>query len=84
MSFTEDTTLSMIRIWNYNKSRIHSYRGVRGVRISLNGVVIFEGEVRGNFLNTHPRCMLFNLKLSISRRVQQLCCSGRIIMFSLF
>lgn len=40
------TTLSMLRIWNYNKSRIHSYRGARRVSIDFDGVTIFEGEVR--------------------------------------
>lgn len=38
--------LSMLRMWNYNKSRIHSYRGVRRVAIELDGVSIFHGEVR--------------------------------------
>ena len=36
----------MLRMWNYNKSRIHSYRGVRRVAIELDGVSIFHGEVR--------------------------------------
>ena len=27
------TTISMIRIWNYNKNRIHSYRGVKDLII---------------------------------------------------
>lgn len=30
---------------NYNKSRIHSYRGVKDVRITLDEVVIFVGEI---------------------------------------
>ena len=36
----------MIRIWNYNKSRIHSYRGARLVSIDLDGKAIFKGEIR--------------------------------------
>ena len=36
----------MIRIWNYNKSRIHSYRGARMVNIDLDGKPIFKGEIR--------------------------------------
>jgi len=40
------TTLSMLRIWNYNKNRIHSYRGAKRVCIDFDGVNIFEGEVR--------------------------------------
>ena len=39
-------TLSMLRIWNYNKSREQSFRGMRMVKITLDGGVIFEGEIR--------------------------------------
>ena len=39
------TTISMIRIWNYNKSRIHSYRGARLVTCELDGKTIFRGEI---------------------------------------
>ena len=45
VDFHTPTTLSMIRIWNYNKSRTHAYRGVRVVRLSLDDRVIFEGEI---------------------------------------
>ncbi|XP_049336022.1 katanin-interacting protein isoform X2 [Astyanax mexicanus] len=37
--------LAMIRIWNYNKSRIHSFRGVREVEMMLDGRCIFRGEI---------------------------------------
>ncbi|XP_017543664.1 katanin-interacting protein isoform X1 [Pygocentrus nattereri] len=37
--------LAMIRIWNYNKSRIHSFRGVREVEMTLDGRCIFRGEI---------------------------------------
>jgi len=36
----------MIRIWNYNTTRIHSYRGARYVEISLDGRCIFKGEIK--------------------------------------
>jgi protein JBTS26 len=39
------TTISMIRVWNYNKSRIHSYRGARLVTCELDGETIFRGEI---------------------------------------
>lgn len=54
------TSISMIRLWNYNKSRAHSFRGVRHARLILygsprsnttalrpesSGSVIFEGEI---------------------------------------
>ncbi|XP_073974517.1 katanin-interacting protein-like isoform X3 [Rhodnius prolixus] len=38
-------TIAMIRIWNYNKSRIHSYRGVKDMQITLDDKKIFEGEI---------------------------------------
>lgn len=37
--------LSMIRIWNYNKSRIHSLRGVKHVVIYFDDVPIFAGQI---------------------------------------
>ncbi|CAE7406632.1 Katnip [Symbiodinium natans] len=40
------TEISMIRVWNYNKSRLHSSRGVRDLEILLDGHAIFIGEVR--------------------------------------
>jgi hypothetical protein len=46
IEFDKLTTLSMIRIWNYNKSRTHCYRGVKEVQIKLNSQVIYEGTIR--------------------------------------
>uniref|UniRef100_H3AUB4 Katanin interacting protein n=1 Tax=Latimeria chalumnae TaxID=7897 RepID=H3AUB4_LATCH len=45
ISFTNSCQLAMIRIWNYNKSRIHSFRGVKDVEIILDGKSIFKGEI---------------------------------------
>lgn len=45
-TFDDDISISMIRIWNYNTSRIHSYRGARYVEVSLDDTVIFKGEIR--------------------------------------
>ncbi|XP_045537257.1 protein KATNIP homolog [Papilio machaon] len=39
------TTLALLRLWNYNKSRIYSTRGVRLVQIKLDDKVIFQGEI---------------------------------------
>ena len=36
----------MIRIWNYNKSRIHSTRGVRHISIRIDEQLIFFGEIK--------------------------------------
>jgi len=41
----ESKTISMIRVWNYNKSRIHSYRGARDIAIKLDENPIFLGEI---------------------------------------
>lgn len=46
IEFEEPTTISMIRIWNYNKSRIHSFRGARYIEIQLDNHMIFKGEIR--------------------------------------
>ena len=37
--------LSFTSFQNYNKSRIHSYRGVRDVEMTLDGCDIFKGEI---------------------------------------
>ncbi|XP_034834983.1 protein KATNIP homolog isoform X1 [Maniola hyperantus] len=42
---TTCTKLALLRIWNYNKSRIYSSRGVRLVQIKLDDQVIFHGEI---------------------------------------
>ena len=39
-------TVSMLRLWNYNKSRIHSYRGARYMEVLLDERPIFKGEVQ--------------------------------------
>jgi hypothetical protein len=53
-------TISMIRLWNYNKSRIHSFRGARLVEICLDSPAntIFRGQIKraaGN-LNDPENC----------------------------
>ncbi|RMX37150.1 hypothetical protein pdam_00023677, partial [Pocillopora damicornis] len=45
ITFAESTRIAMIRIWNYNKSRIHSFRGVRCIDLTLDGSLIFQGEI---------------------------------------
>ncbi|KAK7919767.1 hypothetical protein WMY93_011051 [Mugilogobius chulae] len=37
--------VAMIRVWNYNKSRIHSFRGVKEIEMLLDGICIFRGEI---------------------------------------
>ncbi|XP_073398870.1 katanin-interacting protein isoform X4 [Dendrobates tinctorius] len=43
--FASPCNVAMIRIWNYNKSRIHSFRGVKDIEILLDHGVIFRGEI---------------------------------------
>ncbi|KAL4239443.1 hypothetical protein ACF0H5_000258 [Mactra antiquata] len=44
-TFEKPCKIALIRIWNYNKSRIHSYRGAKDVIICLDSSVIFKGEI---------------------------------------
>lgn len=51
--------ISMIRMWNYNKSRIHSFRGARNLKIQFDERKIFEGEIKkasGILENCKDRC----------------------------
>ena len=45
LEFEDEMEIAMIRIWNYNKSRIHSTRGARFVEMALGGKLIFIGEI---------------------------------------
>jgi len=46
VTFSREVSLSMIRIFNYNKSRTYSFRGVRSCRILMDELLIFHGEIR--------------------------------------
>ncbi|XP_073489123.1 katanin-interacting protein isoform X3 [Aquarana catesbeiana] len=45
LDFASPCQIAMIRIWNYNKSRIHSFRGVKDIKIVLDHTLIFKGEI---------------------------------------
>ncbi|XP_069124311.1 katanin-interacting protein-like isoform X2 [Argopecten irradians] len=45
LTFEKPCKVALMRIWNYNKSRIHSYRGVKDAVITLDNVPIFKGEI---------------------------------------
>mmetsp|Transcript_13961 Transcript_13961/g.16857 ORF Transcript_13961/g.16857 Transcript_13961/m.16857 type:complete len:874 (-) Transcript_13961:312-2933(-) len=45
VNFNGPTTVSCIRVWNYNKSRIHASRGARYVEMHLDNQKIFAGEI---------------------------------------
>lgn len=69
--------LSMIRVWNYNTTRIHSYRGARYVEVSLDGKPIFKGEIRrapGSVLedvDVCHECILFTTNASILHLIEK-------------
>lgn len=42
IEFVTPVTLALIRVWNYNKSRVHTARGARMVSMFLDGIPIFE------------------------------------------
>ena len=46
IEFSTVVAISMIRVFNYNKSRTHVVRGVRLCRILLDGIPVFMGELR--------------------------------------
>uniref|UniRef100_A0A1I7VML8 DUF4457 domain-containing protein n=1 Tax=Loa loa TaxID=7209 RepID=A0A1I7VML8_LOALO len=41
----EQESIAMIRIWNYNESRVHALCGVHDLCIELDGATIFQGEI---------------------------------------
>ncbi|KAK6170887.1 hypothetical protein SNE40_019176 [Patella caerulea] len=45
LTFNKPCRVALIRVWNYNKSRIHSYRGAKDVVMKLDGNIIFKGEI---------------------------------------
>ena len=54
----QETELSMLRIWNYNKSRVHAARGARHVEVYLDEALLFAGEIAcapGNLVDAEQR-----------------------------
>nr|XP_020861951.1 protein KIAA0556 homolog isoform X3 [Phascolarctos cinereus] len=45
IDFVQPCQVAMIRVWNYNKSRIHSFRGVKDIMMLLDEQCIFKGEI---------------------------------------
>ena len=76
IDFRETKTISLIRIWNYNKSRIHSYRGARDVAIKLDDMPIFLGEISkapGSLKGAGDSCeyILFTENENILSRIEK-------------
>ncbi len=75
VDFKSLKTLSMVRVWNYNKSRTHSYRGARRVRMRFDGRVIFDGEIRkapGQIegADTSAEVILFCMDLAVLANIE--------------
>ena len=52
-------TISLIRIWNYNKSRIHSFRGAKDMEVYIDKQLVFKGEISkapGRILDADQYC----------------------------
>ena len=45
LEFDAVRQIGLVRIWNYNKSRIYSYRGVKDLLIFLDDAKIFDGQI---------------------------------------
>ena len=59
ITLLNEATLSMIRIWNYNKSRVHSFKGIKDIKIKLDETDIFTGEIKrasGDLVNPMDCC----------------------------
>ena len=60
IDFLQPVTLSLIRIWNFNKSRILSYRGVKDIEIFFDDKhFIFKGRLQkapGTVRNAEQHC----------------------------
>ncbi|OWZ14346.1 STE/STE11/CDC15 protein kinase [Phytophthora megakarya] len=77
VDFDYPLSISMLRIWNYNTTRIHSYRGARYVEISLDEKSIFKGEIRrapGSVIediDDCSECILFTMNQSILQLIEK-------------
>ncbi|TYZ60944.1 hypothetical protein PybrP1_008685 [[Pythium] brassicae (nom. inval.)] len=77
LDFDYPLSLSMIRVWNYNTTRIHSYRGARYVEIALDGTPIFKGEIQRapgcvtEVVDTCNECILFTMNPSILKLIEK-------------
>ncbi len=70
------TSIAMIRIWNYNKSRVHSERGVKDLIITLDEKTpIFQGEIRKapGTLSDLQQCCEVLLFTSSEETIKQIC-----------
>ncbi|CAD8060890.1 unnamed protein product [Paramecium sonneborni] len=77
IDLTANIKISLIRIWNYNKSRIRSYKGVRLLKITLDERIIFYGHIQkatGDLKKLQDNCeyILFTQDQKIISRIAEL------------
>ncbi|OQR91166.1 hypothetical protein ACHHYP_04929 [Achlya hypogyna] len=76
MDFDYPVSIAMVRIWNYNTTRIHSYRGARYMEISLDGRCIFKGDIKRavgavDSIEACCECILFTRNPSILQVIEK-------------
>jgi Domain of unknown function (DUF4457) len=76
VTFSRAVTVSLIRVFNYNKSRTHCTRGVRECVFKLDDVTIFQGEIRMatgllTSADTVSEVLLFTTDSAILEKVAQ-------------
>uniref|UniRef100_A0A915C316 KATNIP domain-containing protein n=2 Tax=Parascaris univalens TaxID=6257 RepID=A0A915C316_PARUN len=72
----QEESIAMIRVWNYDQSRVHALRGVRDLRIDLDERTIFQGEISCAFTSVsevHPMgdTILFTTDEAILERIAE-------------
>ena len=71
IKFKAPVRLGLVRIWNYNKSRIHAARGVKQVKVTLDREPIFSGELKrgpGNLLDRDAAVLEIDFDLGAEAR----------------
>ena len=57
--FLNPETFAMIRIWNFNRNRVHANRGVKDIVIELDKKVIHKLFLKGRPITFFPNIIAF-------------------------
>ena len=58
--------IGYIKLWNFNKSEVESVKGLKKVEISLNGNIVWTGDIKKGCGNTYDNyCTLISLNSTI-------------------
>jgi len=76
VDFDSSCTFSLIRFWNYNKSRVHTSRGARYIEVHLDRQLIFKGEIHkapGSLAGSErmTECLLYTSDEGILKVLEQ-------------